>query len=238
MSDKRWSIWIDLEGFKSLLGSQSARAIGGLRELMEALFRIGAFVFPEPVERLFIHQFGDGFVVVSDFQEDSADRPISICVALMRHLLSKGFVAKAAISTGDFGDISGCYPTIVRKNASSERHVLHIGSGIMTIQTIMGSALINAYAISDQCKGSVLLLDISRFLTVSSDIIMLSGAPALVDWIHTEFPMVSDICAKAGLNKLDPDMAEKKLKKYIDENDLPAEWIKSTLESAGITAEN
>ena len=110
----RWAIWVDIEGFRKKYERHEDEdekrdkkvpnpAINELCDLTEALFRIGDRVFSEHGERLFIHQFGDGFVVVSDFQEESPNRPIDICIALMRHLLSKGIVSKASISGGSWG---------------------------------------------------------------------------------------------------------------------------------------
>ena len=88
MSD-RWSIWIDVEGFAPRYNENSCQAILFLNELMASLYRIGTHVFSEPPDRLFIHQFGDGFIIVSDFPEKEPTRPINICMAIMRHLLKK-----------------------------------------------------------------------------------------------------------------------------------------------------
>ena len=109
MSD-RWSIWIDVEGFSNRYINDSSQAILYLSELMASLYRIGIHVFSESPDRLFIHQFGDGFIVVSDFPEREPTRPLAICIAIMRHLLKRGVATKAAIAAGDWGDISSCYP--------------------------------------------------------------------------------------------------------------------------------
>jgi hypothetical protein len=74
----RWSIWsiyIDVEGFSEIYRLRQGRAIQALGELLEALFLIASKKFPATPERLFIHQFGDGFVVVSDFIEPNPQTP-------------------------------------------------------------------------------------------------------------------------------------------------------------------
>jgi hypothetical protein len=91
----RWSIYIDVEGFSESYRFRQGRATQALRELMEALFLVASKKFPTAPERLFIHQFGDGFVVVSDFMEVSPQRPIAICLVVMRHLIGRGVATKA-----------------------------------------------------------------------------------------------------------------------------------------------
>jgi hypothetical protein len=71
----RWSIYIDVKGFSEIYRLRQGRAIQALGELMEALFIIASKKFPTAPERLLIHQFGDGFVVVSDFMEPNPQRP-------------------------------------------------------------------------------------------------------------------------------------------------------------------
>jgi hypothetical protein len=185
MMRNRWSIWIDVEGFSNLYRKKSSQAILHLNELMASLYRIGVHVFSESPDRLFIHQFGDGFIVVSDFPEKEPTRPI----AIMRHLLKKGVTTKAAIAAGDWGDISSCYPDEVIKVAQ-DRRFLRIGQGIMTIIPVMGMALIAAHKLSETDSGSLLLLDTSFFSGIPNEIIYKSGTASTIDWIHTELPDV------------------------------------------------
>jgi len=228
MSD-RWAIWIDIEGFSKLFKKNETQAILSLGELMEALYKIGFSVFNRQDERLFIHQFGDGFVIVSDFAEASPNRPIAICITLMRHLLSKGFVSKSSISIGSFADISSCYPRSVL-NASQDRRYIKLGSGIMTILPVMGTALIAAHKLADKRRGSILLFDSALFYDSPDQVIYDSGDPASVDWIHSDPHIITEICEKAGLKYIGPDVAESLLKDYINTNRsyLPEEWVSST----------
>ena len=110
----RWAIYIDIEGFAAKW-NDTIEAFRGLNALMEGIFWIGHRAFPEPPKRLFAHQFGDGFLIVSDFHEQSLDRAVLVSIALLRHVLSIGATAKAAIAEGDLSGIEGCYPSDIRK---------------------------------------------------------------------------------------------------------------------------
>jgi len=64
----RWAIHIDMEGFSNLWDKED-QILLSLGELMRAIFRIGRKCFPASPERLFAHQLGDGFLIISDFPE-------------------------------------------------------------------------------------------------------------------------------------------------------------------------
>lgn len=228
----RWSIWIDVEGFSNLYRLNSNRAIQHLSYLMESLYRIGIHVFGNSSNRLFIHQFGDGFIVVSDFPEPNPTRPLAICIAVMRHLLKKGVLTKAAVSSGDFADISSCFPEEVIKAAVDRRH-LRIGKGVMTITPVMGMALIAAHKLSGTDSGALLLLDTSRFSGIPEEVICKAGTASTIDWVHTNLSDVESICNKASLDNLSSEEAEKLIKMYINQNtdDLSKNWIERTKET-------
>jgi hypothetical protein len=232
----RWAIWVDIEGFSDLYNRDEVCALRSLGALMEALYNVASHAFRGDDERLFIHQFGDGFVVVSDFPESSPTRPIAISIAVMRHLLCKGIASKASISAGKFEDIRSCYPKVVMEASMDGRRV-KIGGGVMTILPIMGSALINAYKLASQRPGSVLLVDFSVFAAIPDGLIFLACQPGMIDWIHSDLPMVKEICSIAGLEYIKPESSAHKLQEYIKKNraDLPEEWISSTLNSLGMT---
>ena len=109
MSD-RWSFYIDVEGFRSFLDDDRMRAVRLLGELMRAIFRIGRNCYPDEVERICAHQFGDGFIVIGDHHEESLDRCVAIATAIMRHVAANGAYAKAAIHEGELADVQGWYP--------------------------------------------------------------------------------------------------------------------------------
>ena len=235
MMGNRWSIWIDVEGFSNLYKLISDRAIQHLNYLMESLYKIGIHVFGKSPDRLFIHQFGDGFIIVSDFPEKNPTRPLAICIAVMRHLLKKGVITKAAVSAGNFADISSCYPEEVIKAAEDRRHV-KIGEGVMTIIPVMGMALIAAHKVSGTDSGALLLLDTSCFSGIPEEVIYKAGTASTIDWVHTELSDVESICNKASLNNLSSEEAEKLIKTYIDQNtnSLSRNWIERTKETLSL----
>ena len=225
----RWSIWIDIEGFSNRYNNNSCQTILFLNELMASLYRIGVNVFSESPDRLFIHQFGDGFIVVSDFPEREPTRPIAICIAIMRHLIKKGVATKAAIAAGDWGDVSSCYPQEVMKEAEHGRF-LRIGKGIMTIIPVMGMALIATHKLSGTDSGALFLIDTSCFSGIPNEIIHKSGTASTIDWVHSELPDVKSICNKASLENIKSKEAEELIGSYINENydALPKNWIERT----------
>jgi hypothetical protein len=99
---------VDIEGLSDLYRRHESCAIHFLGALMETLYYVASRAFCGDDERLFIHQFGDGFVVVSDFPKDSPKRPVAISMAVMRHLLCRGTASKASIPGGKFEDIGSC----------------------------------------------------------------------------------------------------------------------------------
>lgn len=233
----RWSIYIDVEGFSEIYRLRQGRAIQALGEVMETLFLVASKKFPTAPERLFIHQFGDGFVVVSDFMEPNAQRPIAICLAAMRHLIGRGVATKVAISGGDFADISSCYPETLL-NASHDRRHVNIGEGVMTIIPVMGMALIAPYKLANRRSGAVLLLDPTIFVSFPVGIIAKPGSPAMIDWVHSDFPLVAEVATTAGLMTLDASATEAYLRSYIESNrsTLGADWVSATLDSVGMAS--
>ena len=155
----RWAIYIDILGFSYLWDDEERQALHPLNddgmwqalhplnELMLAIYRIGTKVYPDQGQRLFAHQMGDGFAIVSDSSSESSfERPIAIAIALMRCVASTGKFASAAIAEGDFADTMGCYPQEVREGRDCSDHdVIKLGHGRMTLFSVMGTAFIRAY---------------------------------------------------------------------------------------------
>lgn len=158
---KRWALYIDIEGFSNIYNKDHIQALQSLGGLMADIYKIANDVYPESGKRLFAHQLGDGFIIISDFEEENLERPLSIAVTLLQSTLLKGGTARAAISEGEFADIRGCYPDIIQKNINQDG-ILRPGQGIMTIFNVMGSALINANKIAQKSpKGPCLLVDLT-----------------------------------------------------------------------------
>src|SRR3546814_2392541 len=97
---------------------------------MSGIYAIGNKVYTDDGDRLFAHQFGDGFVIVGDFHEEALDRCVAIAVALMRHIATSGCLARAAVAEGDFADYSGCWPKEIRQR--SEAHTSELQSLMRT----------------------------------------------------------------------------------------------------------
>jgi hypothetical protein len=235
MSENRWSIWIDIEGFSSLYQVDQSRAIFALGFLMEAIFLIGSKIYPKAPERLFVHQFGDGFVIVSDFPEASAERPIAIAICLMRHLIAAGIACKSGIACGGFADVSGCYPQVVLEQVSNG-HLVNVGEGLMTITPVMGTTLIASHKLSGKRKGAVLLLHDACFTTIPEGIVVRKAEYSTVDWVHSNLDITRRISREAGLIYLNPAEAEISLRQYINSNKLNVgeEWTLSTIGANGL----
>ena len=233
--NNRWAINIDVEGFsKNYEHSEDRKtfAILALSELMDSIVKIGTRCFPgDPdknySDRLFAHQFGDGFIICSDFPENDATRAISIAVAIMRHMIIKGYATKAAISTGDMSDIKGCYPKSVR-DTDDER--VSLGMGLMTIISVMGTALTKAHKLSNTQKGAVLILDENLAkLGLPNGVEMKGSSGCCIDWVSINLPMSEQIAHTAGLAIDNPQKLIEKLDSYYKQEPTPEDsWIDAT----------
>ncbi|RJP74029.1 MAG: hypothetical protein C4532_03280 [Candidatus Abyssobacteria bacterium SURF_17] len=213
----RWSLYIDIEGFGATYeeGTQGLISLGAL---MEGIYRIGTICFPESPDRIFAHQIGDGFILVGEFGTESLERPLSIAIALMRHVLMTGGVAKATISEGTFGDIRGCYPEeLCEALAKACGRAVRLGRGVMTIFTVMGTALINAHRLSKTPSGSLIVIRRTDLHRLPPEIRAVEhGDMAIVDWIHTLYPQLNRIIQQAGLHNPDIQDMERYMKRYMD----------------------
>jgi len=235
----RWGLYIDVEGFSEIYDKDKYRAICALNELMEALYKIGSSGFSKAKGRIFMHQLGDGFVVVSEFPEETPEGPLAICLTVMRHLIAKGVVTKAGISGGGFGDIFSEYPPAIQ-NATVDHRYVPLGNnsdyGSMTIIPIMGSALTRSSRLLSCRHGAVLLLDTIVFGGTPSGIITRAKSPTVIDWVHSDFPRVRELCNSCGLEYVESSRVETLLLSYVKNNSkcLSKEWVSSTLESVAL----
>lgn len=231
----RWGISIDVEGFsKNYEFSEDRKtyAILALGELMIAIYRIGTCCYPGTPEknyseRLFAHQFGDGFLVCSDFAEPDGSRAIAIAAALLRHMALKGYVAKAAIATGDLSGINGCYPQPMRDAAGD---TVDMGMGLMTTIGIMGTALTRAHKLGGSARGAVLVVD-KRLLekSIPQGAIVCGPEGNCIDWVSSNIPLASEISEKARLSAALPDQILAKLKAYCSTKPTPPKsWVDAT----------
>jgi len=224
--DDRWAIYIDIEGFSALYPDGN-NALWALNRLMQAIHKIGKNVFPEPPDRLFAHQLGDGFLIVSEFHEDDLDRAVSIATLLMKFTSSFGVFARGTIAEGGLSGITGCYSEEVMDDCQDGNwSTSSMGAGLMTIFPVMGTALINAVGIDKRSPKGPLLTMPSKYKSRISESFLTKDVPGneiiSLDWVHTELEF--DIAAKALLEYPSPDNLEDFVRNYVNKHELPTEW--------------
>jgi hypothetical protein len=236
---ERWAIYIDVEGFSALYARDDG-ILRALCDLAEGIWSIGTHCFPESPDRLFAHQTGDGFVVVSEFGATSLELPVSIAVALLRHVTGGGRFAKASIGEGAFGDILGCYPEVLRTAAGSEEGI-RMGGGVMTLFPRMGTALINAVSVSKNSpSGSVLTLKAERGVSLPRNIIIRQCVHpdiVAVDWVHSESELIKDLQVLGKLRTPLSDQIATIFEDYVQNHKPPTSWVDGTRCTLNLGAE-
>ncbi|MSR46097.1 MAG: hypothetical protein EXS13_03375 [Planctomycetes bacterium] len=232
---QRWSIYIDIEGFSSRYDAQPS-SLHALSAIMEGIFFIGRRCYPEPDDRLFAHQLGDGFIISGDFGRESLAQPVAVAVALMRHALLGGGAARAAISEGELADVVACYPKIVYDAMDANHHgAVRLGAGLMTLFPVMGTGLINAYRLLDRCrdaKGSLLLLDRSMRAQLPSGVPVRELESALsLDWLHADFSELRRVNEQARFPQGD---FESRLRGYVGSTSPSDAWVTGTYASLAL----
>jgi len=218
----RWSVYIDVEGFSAIHRQSEVRALQLLGKLMEAVYLVGIGFPTDTHECLFVHQIGDGFLIVSSFPEPTLQRPLAIAVGLMQHLLVSGGVGRCGISAGTFADVSSCYPDAVKKSWDANG-CLRLGNGLMTTFPVMGTALINSFkAQQNGTKGPLLFIDPAfANLVTNKDVRYLrrDRRYVVVDWINSQPPLL-DIAFKA-LGSKEPEASQLRwlLQSYVSETE-------------------
>lgn len=234
----RWSICIDIEGFSATY-EQDSQAILSLRALIEGIYLIGTKCFSDSPSRIFAHQLGDAFVIVGEFGVETFEVPLSIAIMLMRYVLKAGGTAKAAIAEGSFANIKGCYPDCIIEK-SEDNGVIRLGRGLMTIFTVMGTALIISHKVLRLSpSGSLLVLEksfLSRLPKETQFIDIFDSDLLAIDWLHISFPSLLDLIDQAGLCLPDALNMESLLKKYLRNNELSSAWKRNTLKALNIEA--
>ncbi len=203
---------------------------------MSGIYAIGTKVFGDDGNRLFAHQFGDGFVIVADFHEPNLDRCAAIAIALMRQVAKSGCMARAAIAEGEFADVSGLWPKVIREaqTQDGESDVVSIGSGLMTLLPVMGTALINANKLDGRnpSKGAILSIATKNAGRVSQSFprksVQCNDAITVIDWVHATSQTLEEIKLQSGVGS-DSDSAKSAVLAYIANGSPPAQWINDTM---------
>ena len=229
---KRWALYVDIEGFSRIYLGNEVRALSLLGALMEAIYRIASFACPDDFNRVFVHQTGDGFVIVSGSPSHDTATPFAIAVLLMRCVLVAGGVAKCGLSEGNFADIKGCYPEIIRSNIQNGG-VLPLGSGLMRVFPVMGCALVRAHQLTTKLKGALLLVDpeMAKHLPSSVGITKSEQEYVVADWIHGDSREITEITAKSGVDLPSVQSLKGLLQDYVSTNCdvVSAKWKANTL---------
>jgi hypothetical protein len=231
----RWAIHIDVEGFGTLYDHHDDVLLA-LGALMEGIYRIGTAVFPDSPDRLFAHQIGDGFIIVSEHAAQALDVPVAIAIVLLRHVAVTGRYAKAAIAERGFADIEGCFPQMIRAAPRDTHGRIRMGRGILNTFPVMGPALIRAVGMAKKASGTLWLISQENRHRVPSALSLTEvGADVLaIDWLHADLSLVREIEQKAGLVAPDVTMLEGGLQGYCCSESLSDAWTGTTLRSLGL----
>lgn len=143
--------------------------------------------------------------------------------------LRDGF-ARTAISKGKIEDVVSCYQKEITDHLRDGS--VPLGKGIMTINPVMGDALIKAHKLSiSNPKGPQLLLDIKMKpdLTNNNVIVIDEYEDHIgIDWVRSKTKLTEEILNTIGI---DPPFIEtliEKIKNHISINrSLDEEWKKS-----------
>jgi len=195
LAKERWAIYIDVEGFSAIHRQYEVRAMQTLMSLMEGVYLLASKLYGKGDDRLFIHQTGDGFVIVSDFPENTLSRPVAIAIGLLQYLLAHGGVGRAGIAEGGFADVKGQLPAQIREALCG--HHVELPAGIMTIFPVMGDALINAVKTQENShKGPCLFVDPSLLASLEFDSLQFTTRSedlVVIDWINSAPPALPDV---------------------------------------------
>jgi hypothetical protein len=226
----RWAIYIDVEGFRALYGRETT-VLEALGDLMEGIYDIATNCYSESPHRLFAHQTGDGFVVVSEFGASSLEVPVAVSIALLRHVAARGRFARASIGEGDFADIWGSYPDRIREARSLDGSVA-LGGGLMTIFPVMGTALIDAVAVAQRSpSGSLLVAAADKRSRLPTECVIRDfddRSVVSVDWVHSTLPLVAELQERARLRNPTSAQIEAAFRQYCNQQQPPHHWVDST----------
>lgn len=232
--NNRWCIYIDIEGFSSIYRQDSRRAETLLGYLVEAIWLVGSKVFHNLEDRLFIHQYGDGFAIVSDHHERDLNRAVNIGVFIMQRILILGGVARAGLSEGEYGDILGMYPHSIENEAARIFQEtgcsggLSVGRGIMNINQTMGSSFINSVSVGKaKRKGPLFLTNAvlqNRLHLEDSTLVHASNGISEINWLQYSSDGLDAIFLKTGIEKPSIDDLSRTLRRYLENEKISLRW--------------
>ncbi|WP_020679547.1 hypothetical protein [Marinobacterium rhizophilum] len=225
----RWSFYLAIEGH-STFGKPIEDVLEAQNQLMQAIFRVGRYCYPQHPDQLFVLQCGDGFLVASEFHEESLERCATIAVAVMQHIASGGRWCRGAITEGELSDIQDSYPQEVR-DCFVEDHTYSMHMGLMTTSPVMGTALTQALAL-DRIGPQGPLLFIRQPMTPRLGaavpvVEMKACGLTSIDWVHMRTPLLSELRRKATLEWQDAEVLESQLDNYCRTHAVPEDWARN-----------
>lgn len=225
----RWSIYIDIEGFSKLYKGSEGKAHYGIGCLASHIYNLGKNIYNGEFNPLFVHQLGDGFVIVSLNNEKDIDRSIIVTITLMRLMLISGYMTKASISIGDFADVVGCYPKFIQ-DEYYKNETIRIGHGVLRIFPVMGSALINSWKLLNKsASGPNLTLDKYLKENVKLDGLIYGESTdefIEINWLHSKLEDLEKIGRALDYTEItNINFLKIRFEDYIKNNDLPIHWF-------------
>ncbi|HUJ09378.1 MAG TPA: hypothetical protein VL171_05070 [Verrucomicrobiae bacterium] len=233
---QRWALWIDLEGFSEFHAEDRAPSL--LSDLAFDLYEIGCG-YCDNADRdgiaVFVHQFGDGFILYPFNYEHSLERPVAVAVAAMLATASRGGWLRTAISYGGLSDVVGWHHKEIQECVRREKNLaftLGAGPGKMIITPVMGEGLIRAYGLShrrDQPRGPQLLVDRkleTRLEGINGKLLELQRDDQciVIDWLRSELPLAKKLLGAIHSTVPPADTLVQKLRRYLTDNPLRQDW--------------
>ena len=227
----RWSIYIDIEGFSYFYKANQGKAFQSVGLLINHIYNLGKKVYNGETNSLFVHQLGDGFVIVSLNGAQDINNAIIIAITLMRLLLVNSYMTPAAISIGDFSDVVGCYPKQIQDEYHKEE-TIRIGHGVLRIFPVTGSSLINSWKLlSSSNSGPLLSLDseLFKFVNIAGLIILESNERITeIDWLNSKINEIEKIGKILEYQEIsNNNFLRIRFSDYLKENKLSEKWLKS-----------
>lgn len=192
---RRLAVYLDIEGFSAIYRASEARGYESLRRLMLGVYEIYSRFTGKPADRLFAHQFSDGFLLLQDDWRPSVDRGLAGAIGLLRYLLNWGFVGRAGVATGGFSDISTLIDAV--KTEANARNPDRDPEGVMTTANVMGDALINAYNVqANDFSGPLLFVqpDLRDRITGNQvNFLQDDRHVVAIDWLRSSMPELGEV---------------------------------------------
>lgn len=222
--NKRWVIYIDIEGIFEHYKRNEEEVFRQIDDTLKSIHYIGTQIYNKEPWRLFVHQCFDGFFIVSSTINEDLKRAISIAVLLMRSAILQNYVMKSAIAVENVADVGGRY------SVKSENGVIRLGEGLMTITRVMGKGMANAYKLSNQASGPLLLIEDTKVPNMIEFKHNKANYSAFgLNWMSSDFNNDIEKLNPKENAIFDQKLLNNRVKDYVKENEktLSGNWKKN-----------